>query len=108
MEELDALEWLSKQRSATHQVTVSGHVFHLRTPTVADRDRFDNLLSKMEIGAARLRTPLLQGVVCNANGDRIAEGFDFDALPAELVEPLIDKARELYGITDPPTDGEIG
>jgi len=107
MKELDSLKWLLDQKSEVHEVTVGGRSFYLRSPTVADRDRFDNLVAKMEMGAARLRTPLLQGIVCNVVGDRIAQNFDFDALPAELVEPLIDKARELYGITDSPTDGEI-
>tara|TARA_R100000664_G_scaffold19967_1_gene29166 strand:- start:8578 stop:8904 length:327 start_codon:yes stop_codon:yes gene_type:complete len=105
---LDSLEWLQAQSPRIVNVEVGGHVFHLRQPTVADRDRFDSMVSKMDMGLARLRSPLLQGLVCDEDGKRIAEGVDFDDMPAELVEPLVDAARELYGITDPPTEGETG
>tara|TARA_R100000654_G_scaffold10938_3_gene23819 strand:+ start:620 stop:946 length:327 start_codon:yes stop_codon:yes gene_type:complete len=105
---MESLEWLKAQQPKITEVEVSGHTFRLRQPTVADRDRFDSLVSKMDMGLARLRSPLLQGLVCDEDGNRIAEDVDFDGMPAELVEPLVDAARELYGITDPPTEGETG
>lgn len=105
MGEIGSFEWLSQQKPTIHTVEVQGKEFLMRQPTVRDRDRFDALVAKMDMGAARLRTPLLQGLLCDQTGQLIAADADFDDVPAELVEPLVDKARELYGITDSPTDG---
>ena len=105
MTKTDSMSWLLEQRPEIHQVIVRGRDFYLRTPTVRDRDRFDAMVSTMDLETARLRSPLLEGLLCNRDGELVGGGIDFDEIPAELVEPLVDKARELYGITDHPTPG---
>ena len=101
---MDDLKWLLERKSKVHQVDVAGRAFYLREPTVSDRDRFDALVARMNLDSARMRTPLLQATISNADGEPIARDEDFDSVPAELVEPLIDKARQLFGLSEIPTE----
>ncbi|MEC8787176.1 MAG: hypothetical protein VXX33_11680 [Pseudomonadota bacterium] len=75
-------------------------------PTVQDRDKLDAVLSRMDLDTLEIRTPLLQATLCNSDGQKVASDKNFDNVPADLVEPLIDKAKELFGISEDPTDGE--
>ena len=100
------LQWLMSNQTTTTEIQIMDQVFYMREPTVADRDRFDSLVAGMDLTSAQLRTPMVTALLCNESGDLIAEGQDLDHVPAHLVEPLVDKARELFGLMDHPTDGE--
>ena len=103
--ELENLKWLIQHKPEIHQVDIDGRAFFLRQPTVADRDAFDTKVAGMEGGPTQMRSPMLQSVLCDEGGQLIGSAMDFDRLPAELVEPLVNKAAELFGISDPPTEG---
>jgi len=106
MSELDNLQWLISHKPKIHQVEIEGREFYLRQPTVADRDRFDTKVAAMGSTGMQMRSPMLQAVLCNQAGQLIGGAMDFDKLPAELIEPLVNKAAELFGISDSPTAGE--
>ena len=100
------VNWLLEQRPMVVDVKVRDKVFHMVEPTVQDRDKLDAVLSKMDLDTLEIRTPLLQATLCNSDGQKVASDKNFDNVPADLVEPLIDKAKELFGISEDPTDGE--
>jgi len=101
-----SLKWLLEQRPSVTSIEVRGKEFYLREPTVIDRDKLDAVISSMDMSNLEIRTPLLQAVMCDQDGNKVAENECFDDVPAELVEPLIDKAKELFGISEHPTPGE--
>lgn len=101
---MNSLEWLQSQKPETQTVEVHGQTFYMRQPTVADRDRFDALIAN-DGALTRLRTLILQSVLCDADGQLIAQDASFDGVRADILEPLIDKARELFGLSDSPMDG---
>lgn len=107
MSELENLQWLISHKPSVHQVEIEGRDFYLRQPTVADRDTFDSKVAAMDGGPMQMRSPMLQAVMCNQDGQLIGTSMDFDKLPAELIEPLVNKAAELFGISDPPTEGGL-
>lgn len=104
----DSLDWLLSQKPKVTELNVAGKRFYLREPTVKDRDKLDAAISSMDLNSLEIRTPLLQAVLSDEDGNPVAEGKSFDSVPAELVEPLIDKAKDLFGITDPPAEGANG
>ena len=105
---MESLDWLLDQKTKVTKLEVHGQVFYLREPTVADRDKLDATISSMDMNSLEIRTPLLQAVISDKDGNAIASDRSFDSVPAELVEPLIDKAKDLFGITDPPAEGGSG
>jgi len=101
---MNSLEWLQSQKPETQPIKLHGHTFHMRQPTVADRDRFDALIAS-DGALTRLRTLILQAVLCDEDGKLIAKDSSFDGVRADILEPLIDKARELFGLSDSPIEG---
>ena len=104
---MESLDWLLDQKPKVTQLEVHGQVFYLREPTVADRDKLDATISSMDMNHWKsARRYSRQSYRQRRNA--IASNRSFDSVPAELVEPLIDKAKDLFGITDPPAEGENG
>lgn len=102
---MDSIEWLQSQKPQAESMKIHGQVFHMRQPTVSDRDRFDALISS-DGALTRLRTLILQAVLCDEDGNLVAQNASFDGVRADILEPLIDKAREMFGLTDSPIQGE--
>tara|TARA_R100000951_G_scaffold115494_2_gene123757 strand:+ start:500 stop:829 length:330 start_codon:yes stop_codon:yes gene_type:complete len=102
----DDLAWLLEQKPKVHQVTAGGRTFYMREPTAGDRDRFDTMVASMDLSNAQLRSPMVSGVLCNQAGHPIGQSSSFDDVPSWILEPLVDKAKELYGLTDSPTEGD--
>ncbi len=106
MEEQSDLQWLLQQKPTVHQVTAGGRTFYMREPTAGDRDKFDTMVANMDLSSAQLRGPLVAGVLCDKDGQPIAQAANLSEVPSWILEPLVDKAKELYGLPDCPTEGE--
>tara|TARA_R100000655_G_scaffold35468_3_gene69007 strand:- start:3295 stop:3609 length:315 start_codon:yes stop_codon:yes gene_type:complete len=102
---MNSIEWLQSQKPEPQSMNLHGQVFYMRQPTVSDRDRFDSVISN-EGALTRLRTLILQAVLCDEDGNLIAKDASFDGVRADILEPLVDKAREMFGLTDSPIEGE--
>ena len=54
---MNSIEWLQSQTPEPQSMEIHGQVFYMRQPTVADRDRFDAVISN-DGALTRLRTPV--------------------------------------------------
>ena len=102
---MNSIQWLQSQTPEPQSMEIHGQVFHMRQPTVADRDRFDAVISN-DGALTRLRTLILQAVLCDESGNLVAQEASFDGVRADILEPLVDRARVLFGLTDSPMEGE--